>query len=60
MNGLPDNMYDYRPQMEEVKQIAVYSCCGWGIYPGDEYWNIEGKIYCKDCINQLKKVGGEE
>lgn len=59
MNNLPDNMYDYRPQMNNVKQIAICGCCGWGIYTGDDYWLIDGKIYCKECIDKLKKVGEE-
>lgn len=60
MNNLPDSMYDYRPQMNNPRQIEVCSDCGWGIYTGDDYWLIDNKIYCKECINRLRKVGEEE
>ena len=60
MSSLPNSMYDYRPQREETKQAGTCSNCGWGIYVGDDYWIIDGKKYCLDCINQSKKVGGEE
>lgn len=59
MISMPDSMYDYRSQSQEAKQIAVCSCCGWGINIGDDYWVIENKIYCNECIDQFKKVGEE-
>jgi predicted amidophosphoribosyltransferase len=60
MSSLPDTMYDCRPQREEPKQITICSCCGWGIYSGEDYWEIDNKNYCADCMNEFKKVGGEE
>jgi hypothetical protein len=60
MSVLPNNMYDYRPQMNNAKQIEVCSGCGWGIYPGDDYWPIDEKVYCKECIDKFRKVGEEE
>ena len=60
MSNLPDSMYEYRQQMNNAKQIEICGCCGWGIYVGDDYWPIDGKIYCKECIDKLRKVGEEE
>ena len=35
----------------------VYECdeCGYPIYDGDEVYKIEGKKYCKDCIESFKE-----
>ena len=60
MSSLPDSMYEYRPQREEPKQVAVCGCCGWGIHVGEDYWKVDERDYCSDCMNEFKKVGGEE
>lgn len=39
-----------------VKQIAVCSNCGWGIYIGDAYYEVDEKILCEDCMIQLSSI----
>ena len=36
----------------------VYSCekCEEGIYEGDDYYEIEGKTYCADCIDMCRST----
>lgn len=60
MGKLSNSMYDYRHENQEAKQIGVCSCCGWGIYNGETYYLVNNKTYCEDCMNENKKVGGEE
>lgn len=60
MSKLPETMYDYRHENPTAKQIGVCNCCGWGIYIGDTYYEKDEKKTCEDCMNEFKKVGGEE
>jgi len=55
MNILPNSMYDYRHENPKAKQISVCGCCGWGIYNGDVYYEVDGKNICEDCIKDYKK-----
>ena len=34
--------------------------CGNEIYDGDEYYEIDGKIYCEDCIIDFRKTAEVE
>lgn len=38
-----------------AKQICVCSCCGWGIYTGDTYYEKYGKKICEDCNKEESK-----
>lgn len=40
--------YD-REQAKEKAKLPHCDCCGCVIY--DHYWNINGEIYCEDCLN---------
>lgn len=31
-------------------------CCGSEIYEGEDYWEIEGTIYCERCIENCKST----
>lgn len=33
----------------------VYECseCGYGIYEGDKYAEIDGKYYCEECLDDM-------
>ena len=35
--------------------VPVYVCrgCGCGIYPGDEYLELGGVEYCKECLEDM-------
>ena len=43
-------------QAQELREIPVYTCCNCheGIYSEDPYWDINGDIYCEDCIREAK------
>ncbi|MDU7212510.1 hypothetical protein [Clostridium sp.] len=56
---LPSCMYDYRHENPQAKKIYTCSCCGYGIYIGDAYWNISGQIICEECIEHLKNEAEE-
>lgn len=60
MNNMPDCCYDYRH--EAPRRTIVETCmhCGDFIYTGEEYYDIRGMVFCKDCIDDFKKVGDEE
>lgn len=57
MDKLPDCCYEYRP--ERPKACIVDTCmnCGEFIYEGEEYYDIDGKILCENCISECKKEG---
>ena len=60
MGKLCECLYDYRHENPEAKQIGTCSCCGWGIYIGDTYYEKKGIKTCEDCMNEFKKIGEEE
>lgn len=53
---LPDCCYEYRNDEKTSKVIDICTECGYSIYEGDEYYDIEGKIICYDCIDYFKKT----
>lgn len=59
MINIPGCMYDYRHENQQAKKIYTCSCCGYGIYNGDAYWNISGQIICEECIEHLKNEAEE-
>lgn len=60
MSELPETMYDYRHENPVAKQIGICGYCGLSIYVGDTYYEKDKKKTCEDCMNEYKKVGGEE
>ena len=56
--SLPDCCYDYRDTEDERTVIDKCNECGCSIYVGQEYYEINGKIVCCDCIDFFKKTAG--
>lgn len=49
----PDR-YGVDPQTLPIKPQIYKRCeCGEMIYVGDKYWNFEGNIACKECIDEV-------
>lgn len=50
LENLDDRTYLEPPDYESR---ALYKCsyCEGGIYEDEEYYEIIGKIYCKDCLD---------
>ena len=60
LENLDDRAYLEPPDYESK---AVYKCsyCDGGIYEDEEYYEITGKIYCKDCLeDNFKKYAEQE
>lgn len=36
---------------EEFEAVYHCCCCEEGIFEGDAYYEIEGGIYCEECLN---------
>lgn len=53
-------MYDCRYERSKPKIVDCCKECGYDIYEGQEYYDINGLILCKDCIEGFKKIGEEE
>lgn len=39
----------------------IYICdlCGEAIYEGDVYYDINGEVWCEECIDSVKGIAGE-
>ena len=48
----PEEYYGY-------KEVETCECCNGSIYDGEEYYNVDGTIICKECMNDFKKIAGE-
>lgn len=46
--------YDYRHENKKAKKVYDCSECGWGIYIGDAYFDINGDFICEDCMENMK------
>lgn len=46
-------------RFEEPKAMYTCSVCHEDICEGDDYWEI-GDYICEHCMDELKKVAGEE
>ena len=55
-----ESVYDYRYEQENIKQVYECSDCGYGIFLGDIYYEINDVFICEDCIEQYKKEREEE
>lgn len=60
MSRLAESMYDYRYERKEPKTVDTCSDCGCYIYFGEEYYDVGGKIFCEECMDSYKRVGGED
>lgn len=60
MSKIPDCMYDYRPEFPHNISVDTCNECGNQIYTGEEYFDIHGTIICEKCIDNFRKLGGEE
>ena len=50
----------------EEKIIAACDNCGFEIYRGESYYNINGEVICRDCLGEYAarllapfRIGGE-
>lgn len=43
--------HDNCPHAEHPPPVFVCSGCSHDIYEGDDYWDILGEQFCKECIN---------
>lgn len=41
------------------KEIDMCENCHGSIYDGEEYYDVDGTIICKQCMNDFKKIAGE-
>lgn len=60
MSSLLDCCYDYRWEAPIAKIFTYCDVCGEPIYVGDDYYKIDGKDICDDCINDFRKVAEGE
>lgn len=44
------------PNAPEAQSVFVCSGCGDNIYDGDDYWDVMGEQWCKECIESMKGV----
>lgn len=51
--GLPDCMYDYRPEFKSTRVIDRCENCGNDIHEHEKYWDVFGTIICKECIDDF-------
>lgn len=54
MNNIPDCQYEY--YYEEPKAIVITNCeeCDSDICENEEYYEIEGHVFCTVCIQEHK------
>lgn len=48
----------YRYLYSLPEPIYECECCGHGVYKGEEYFTINNKLYCMDCLNV--EIAGDE
>jgi hypothetical protein len=54
MDNIPDCQYDYRYERPQATIVHRCCMCGGDIFHGDEYYDIDGKIICADCISECR------
>ncbi|MDM0609449.1 hypothetical protein QTH09_00220 [Clostridium perfringens] len=59
MNNIPDCRYEYGDEEKEPKVAFECTECGYDICFGDEFYSIEDKKICCDCIEAFKDIAGE-
>lgn len=50
-----ESIYDYRYEQENTKQVYECSDCGYGIFLGDTYYEINDLFICENCMEQYNK-----
>lgn len=51
---MPDCQYDYGYEEPKALVIAICSDCDSDINEGDEYYKIDNRAICTDCIEEYK------
>lgn len=41
------------PKLSDPSEVFTCENCGEGILPGYEFTNIEGKVFCRDCLDNM-------
>ncbi len=54
MDNIPDCQYDYKYERPQATIVDRCCMCGGDIFDGDEYYDINGKIICADCISECR------
>lgn len=54
------DMYEYSYERKPVKEYGVCEECGYTILEGEEYYDIDNILICVDCIDEYKKIAGED
>ena len=54
------DMYEYSYERKPVKEYGMCEECGYTILEGEEYYDIDNVLICVDCIDEYKKIAGEE
>lgn len=55
-----ESMYDYRPENPKAKKVYECADCGYGIFLGDTYYEVNDVFICEDCMEQYKKECEDE
>lgn len=48
------------PNAPEPTVYSHCAMCGMEIYEGDEYYEVDGKDYCEECIGDCSKIAETE
>ena len=48
------------PNAPEPSVFAECAECGFEIFDGDDYYDINGKYYCEECIENCRKIAEVE
>lgn len=48
------------PNAPEPEPLFDCYACDCGICPGDRYFQIDGYVYCKDCMEKFQRTAGED
>lgn len=57
MDNLSDSMYSYRHEFGLAREICYCEECKTTLTTNDEFYKIEEKIICEDCISSFKVCG---
>ena len=49
MHDLDDRAY-LEPPNNEVRTFLECSYCSEDIYEGEDYYDVQGSVYCKECM----------
>lgn len=62
LGSIMDNYDSIKTTPPEVVYKPVYDCCmcDEGIYDGDEYLDLGGELYCKECVEKMMQIAWED